>query len=356
MEVKTIKNLRPLLFLNDGSHILCSRGYKLYLLDSSSLKKRYLTKFNVGFKGFLSNFATISRVLRLGFSSAVTIDNDLILLTDKKEFFIYSLNRNSIRVCKELSEFIPPLTLNIGYESDTLYYGEYTRVGSDKVPSIYSINRDLEVKRVVTFPKDAIDHIHYIDYQKSKNRLLILTGDFKRDVGVWIYEFDTKRLYPKYCNGQESRYCWIYSTKDGYFCATDSLLKRNYFKFISSNFSKIKNLFEINGSSIYSCKKDDDIIFSSTVEPGMPSGKFFKDLLNIKRGEGILSDYSEIVTANSSKGSIEKKTKKDFWPFKLGQFGVFTFPNDKNSTNFIFAYAIALKGYNNRLIRIKDRD
>jgi len=64
--------------------------------------------------------------------------------------------------------------------------------------------------------------------------------------------------------------------------------------------------------------------------------------MNRRRGPGILSENSEIVSIDSKLNiRIVAKNRKDFWPFTF-QFGAVSFPSGKNSSGNIAYYNLAL--------------
>lgn len=364
-DIQIIKHIRPLCFYKDQGQdfLLCSKGYLLYRLHCENLSLSLIGSINLKTKSIFSKLSALRRVFRLGFSSAIQVNDNIILLTDKKIFFVYDIGEKNIAVIFDDAHYIQPLTLNQPHDSDNFYYGEYVRIrdGSMVSPSVYSISRDLTISKVFTFPKDTIEHVHHVYYWKKLNTLIVLTGDFSKTIGIWIYDLLTDNLQPLYMNGQSSRFCWMYCEKDIFYTATDSQLEANYFKSLHVDRDKlvvldIRNIEAICGSSIFSCENNSQIFFSTAVEPGMPSGSLIKDLLSTERGPGIHDDYSRIYafSKSGSKPLVEiLSAEKDAIPSRLGQFGTFSFPSGQNPTDYLFAYGIAIKHFGDCLVRVK---
>lgn len=363
--IRKIRHIRPICFykVGDEDYLLCSRGYSLFQVNCKSLKVSFLCSYYLGVKSFISRLSLLRRVLRLGFSSAILVDKRFIVLSDKNNFYLFDIEKNDISILFEDMNVVPPLTLNQNQDPSRFYYGEYVKVGSGIAPSVYSINQNLTIDRVFTFPAETVDHIHYVYYWESKGVLIILTGDFLKTIGVWIYDLNTSGLKPLYIDGQSSRFCWIFFENELFFAATDSQFEPNKLKSLNINAENmlvldIKNLSAISGSSIYACEDLNHLYFSTAVEPGMPKGNFIQDMLSRERGSGILDDYSRIYAfskCNSKPLEEILSAKKDIIPPRLGQFGTFTFPSGQNLSNYLFAYGVAVQDFDDCLIRV-DRE
>lgn len=361
--MQVIRNKRPLCFYKDNGqdYILCSVGYHLYQIDCQSLSSSYLCKLYDNIKLLISNSSYMRRIFRLGFRSAVNINDDGILLIDRNNFYYYDIKQNAITIVHNESNFHTPLTLNKQTETEQQYYGEYVSIESEISPSIYKIDPDLTISYVTKFPHNTVNHIHYIHYWKEKDALIVLTGDFGENIGVWVYEFYTGKLEPLLTTGQTSRFAWIYYKDRRFYVATDTQLQDNYLLSFIIDIEKkvcsdIKYICPIYGSSIFAVENREIIYFSTTVEPGMPTGNSIKDLVSIKKGQGIHDYYSRIYAyskLDTQPPELVLCAKKDFLPPRLGQFGTFSFPSGKNSTDYLYAYGIGVKRYNNCLVRIK---
>jgi len=365
-EVAILKGYRPLCFFYESGndYLLCSKGYCLYRVDCNSLVATYLEKFDQGvLDTFKSKFRFVRRILRLGFSSAVKLDAHLFLLSDSKSFYLYDKKTNKLSILDNKALITPPLTLNVSNQASFLYYGEYVKVGSDDIPCVYGVTKEGDIFEIFRFPKGAIDHIHYVYYLRNKHKLLILTGDFSSEIGIWAYSFATNELAPIFQKGQSSRFCWMHMRGSRIVTATDSQIEVNYQKSLfitgdSSEVTSVEDHAKICGSSIYSCEKQDEIFYSTAIEPGPPSGNLIKDLLEVKLGSGIKDNFSRIYSFDWHKldyGKVVIQAKKDFMPPRLGQFGTFFFPGGVNDTKYLFCYGMAVKKYHDCLVRI-DRE
>ena len=99
----------------------------------------------------------------------------------------------------------------------------------------------------------------------------------------------------------------------------------------------------------------DYVIFSTAVEPPEPTGSFISDLLTLKKGDGIIENNAVIYSVyrnNINSCNQLLSIPKDNWPPRLGQFGTFTFPGGLNNSNVLYAYGIAIKGYDNCFIKL----
>jgi hypothetical protein len=109
-------------------------------------------------------------------------------------------------------------------------------------------------------------------------------------------------------------------------------------------------VMNIAGSSIYACEVANQIVLSTSVEPGALSGNSLRDWLERAPGPGIQGDNADLLIGDTKAGfKVVGSWKKDFWPPRLFEFGSISFPTGTNPGNRIYAYFTALADSDGRL-------
>ena len=171
-----------------------------------------------------------------------------------------------------------------------------------------------------------------------------MTGDFGDGAGIWVSNSALIDVVPIVRGKQAYRACWALVRENGLTYATDTQLEKNSLcKLVDGHLTRCET---IEGSSIYFGENRTSLYFSTTVEPGEPSGNFLADLFSRKLGHGVLSDKSNIYSLDGENTiSLEFQGLKDMLPPRLAQFGSFTFPSGMSSDKDIIAYGVALNSY-----------
>ena len=100
---------------------------------------------------------------------------------------------------------------------------------------------------------------------------------------------------------------------------------------------------KISGSSIYGCRVQNQVIFSTTVEPGLLTGNKVHDWLERRPGPNIEGMYSDLMIGTAARGfSLAGRWAKDQWPFRLCEFGSISFPTGANPGRRLYAYFTGL--------------
>jgi len=263
------------------------------------------------------------------------------------------LNSGSIKLDHEIEKGSRPLAISYIQDvpnfDDGACYGEYWENKHRSPVSIW-VRRDTNSWQVAyTFPQGAIEHIHAVISDKRRGLVWILTGDYEKSAGIWAARNNFKDVSPVLVGSQESRCCWIAFWRDRIIYATDSHLIPNSLRELFCadvlGGSRSEPLIDTAGSSIYSCMVQDQIVFSTSVEPGPPSGMMVRDLLARKPGPGIRDDYSYLMAGNPELGfSVIGAWRKDKLPPRLCEFGAIKFPTGLNPGNYLYAYFTGLSG------------
>ncbi len=347
--VKSLKGYKPLAYV--GEKLLLSRGYSLFFADHDLNNLYFFCEIPVNrLKKVLSKFRLCSRVLRLGVSSALDLENGYILLVCRDIIWKVDQKNRVIDLDFNIPEGKTALYLSMVSSPNTekkyVCFGEYFSNPEKSPVNIWrkDISGCCKWEIIHTFGQDCINHVHNIISSPFDDTLLVLTGDFGDGAAIWSCSKSFTSIDRILSGNQNVRACWVSVRETGFVYATDTQLDRNFvFSFDGASINKIGS---VAGSSIYFSQMSDDVFFSTAVEPGEPTGKKLGDMFCTQPGPGIESDISYIYSLNKDdKLDIVFSAKKDFIPMRLGQFGSFMFPSGVSQSNSLIAYAVALKKY-----------
>lgn len=148
-------------------------------------------------------------------------------------------------------------------------------------------------------------------------------------------------LRPFPCTAPGSWAQSAFPTPQGLIYGTDSPFETNSIRLLKKVGSGWESEFlhTLAGPCIYACQVKDKHIFSTSLEPGEPSGNLIRDFfLDRKSGSGIKDVFSEIVCGNIDSGfETIKSWPKDVWPPRLCQLGTIIFPSGENPTSMLYA-------------------
>jgi hypothetical protein len=346
---RLLPGYQPLCYVED--RVLLAKNKRLFLCDGNLKNINFLCEIPTSYlEKFFSSFRLLSRIFRLQFRYALNVHDKFILLVLRNEIWRVNLETFEVKL-----DFVIPynrtalyLTLveNKNGHSSKVMFGEYFSNPDKGTVRIWGAeldsNSDWEVLH--EFEQNEINHIHNIIYDKQKDDLYILTGDFGDGAGIWVSNSTLTHVVPMVRGKQAHRACWAVVRENGLTYATDTQLEKNSIcRLINGHLTCSE---KIEGSSIYFGENRASFYFSTTVEPGEPSGNFLADLFSRKLGDGVLSDKSNIYALDDDNTiSLEFQGLKDILPPRLAQFGTFTFPSGISSNKDVIAYGVALNSY-----------
>ena len=354
--LRTLRGYRPLTFVADG--ILLAKGYDLYVanLDCSQLS-RVGTVPHALTSGILRRSRIVERILRLGIRFGCSIGKGEYLLAERNRLWRLELPSGTIRLDHVIQTGMKPLWISrvdgIDGFSDGVCFGEYW-YNSSKEPVNIWVRGPRGLWRIAhTFPKGTIEHVHGMIPDKNRGIVWIVTGDSGDAVGIWAARRDFSEVLPVLVGHQDFRCCWIAFSDSQIIYATDSPLAINSVRRIvlPEGFAESPDpwigtrsepLMEISGSSIYSCQVQNQVVFSTTVEPGLLTGNKLHDWLDRRPGPGIKGMYSDLMIGTQAGFSLAGRWAKDRWPFRLCELGSISFPTGINPGRCVYAYFTAL--------------
>jgi len=350
---KCVQGYKPL-YCTDNK-IIISKGYQLFSATLNLEHIELICELPGGTQ--LNRFRLLERILRGGIQIITLLNIDTVLAVCKNKIWKVSLKDGSFELDLEIPGDRKLLNIskfnNVDGFNDCICFGEY--FNNPHMESVRILSRPLSQTAqwsiVHTFEKGQINHIHNIIPDRRLGAAWILAGDFEQGASIWFAKNGFEDVKIIKSGDQSCRAVWLHNMKNIEYCyATDSQLCTNVVKrLVYSNEScQIEQIFEIEGSSIYSGIGSDYVIFSTTVEPGAPTGNFIKDMFETKLGSGIKSMYSCIYVMDKFYNIHEIfRAKKDLVPFRLGQFGTFMFPGGNMPQGYMYAYGVGVKKYDN---------
>ncbi len=347
-KIRLLEQKKPVCFFND--QLMLSDNDKLYSLHLGSLEIEFLASIPGRlFNRLLGRNRYLSRLLRLGVRCAAYNAGKINFVFDNK-MYCYDVSSRAI-----VQEFIfdagkIPLAMTVversfGNFESGIYFGEYfNNPNKDQVGIYFKSTADLSWRRIYSFPKGAINHVHAIIPDPARERMWILTGDFDQAAGIWAADLDFRTVHPVAFGKQTYRACVAFPVPQGLIYATDSQLENNYICLLRETDGcwESRILHAINGSCIYGCRWGDNFVFSTSTEPGEERTSLLLTLMDKKPGPGILKNESHLLLMDKKFNlTLVDVKKKDWFPYRLFQFGSIMFPGGHNDSRFLFSYSVA---------------
>lgn len=347
----------PVFYMPDG-RLICYRQGQVIIMQNGVEKKRI--PFPVrGKERFLGWCRYATRLFRFGIRTAITLDNDNVILSTGNMLYELNLKEGTISKGFSCGEGIRPLIMtevkDVEGFADGVYFGGYLGNMAKKPVNVYHRTSVDKWEVVYTFPQGAINHVHNIVADPYRNCLWAFTGDFDEAAAIWKITDNFKKVERMACNDQRYRACVVFALPEGLLYATDAPFADDYIYLLNPDTMETKELFPIHGSCIYGCQWKDKYVFSSTVEGDGRNNTRWQFYFGRKRGAGIKDDYVHMYLGNLQEGFREiYKEKKDCMPYYTFQFGVFKFPAGLNNGDTLYFQPVATNKNDLRLIGISE--
>lgn len=350
------KGVRPLTPLADG--VLIAKGRSLHVADADLNPQRYLTTLPTSLpKHFATPFRLLRRVLRLEPSIAVAESANSVLVSNGNIIWSIDTQTGMRRHDFTIPDGRKALNITrvegISGMRDGFYFGEYFENLEKNLVNVWFRPLAGGQWRVVhRFAQGQIDHVHDIVVDTQRQSLWVLTGDYADGAALWQAHHNFTSINAVLRGSQQYRAVWMYPFGEDFIYATDSNLEQNYlYRLRQVNGTwQAQPIAAIAGSSIYAALSGGRIYFSTTVEPGEPSGKMLHDLVERTLGAGIQDTRSHVYVYDGTLHEIFS-AEKDRWPMRLCQFGVFhccVVPTGDG----VYLYGSAVKRYDGVALRV----
>ena len=309
----------------------------------------------------LSHIRLTNRLLRLEPRLAVALTEKEYMVVFQRKIFLLNISKKCITEAYPVREgFSNPLNICSmkKYGQAVAYWGDYEINEGKKYINIYKYQVGAPPKVCYTFKEGLINHVHQIIFDPYRERFIIFTGDFGKEVGIYTADNRFTNVEPLFVGNENFRACQGIVTEDGLLWATDAVMKENHLFYLSFNQpDKIRDLATLNGSVIYGLPINDGLLFSTTVESYPSNNRGFSKFLDDRIGPGIKSrDVDLMFVSKDLKVQLLHRFKKDCWPMRLFQYGQIQFPSSDWGgyyVNEVVVNPIAVKKYDGKPFFVK---
>lgn len=308
-----------------------AKGLTFFAIDYNG--KRVTRKYTIGSlrERFVGIFRLPRQLLRVGIHHLLPLNNGNILVTLKKRTLIVSPEGTVINTFTGYRGNKPGhCGVNITPDG-TIFFGEYSvNPNRDELTRLYrSTDNGLTFHNILTFEKDEICHIHFIQWDKYDNCLWIGTGD--RDFECKLLRSDdngdTWNIVGE--GNQKWRAIRISCTKDALYWGTDagSVPDQNYVIRMDKKNNLIETVTELEGPCHGNAITSDGKIYVST---------------GVEGGENEKDRYAYLKQVDGHNVNELFKLKKDIFPL-IAQYGVMRFPLGMENTDKLIITAMGLR-------------
>lgn len=351
--IKTLRGYKPLVYWKD--ELLLAHGFQLVLADLALTRFRPVATLpSTPVQRLMVKLRLASRLFRLEVGPACDLmDGQNIIVSQLGKIYRVNLDSGKIKYEFSLPHGGRPLALtrvNVSGFAQGVYMGEYFSNASKGDARIFYRDITGRWATIHTFLAGTINHVHNIVPDPARECVYVLTGDFGDAACIWRARDGFQSIERLTEPGQNSRACWLQIETDHLLYATDTQLETNHLNKIPLDrpgTTDTQSLQVLGGSSIYRAETPSGtLVFSTAVEPDQVRGNKYIEIFSRRRGAGIQSENAHVYAGHSdTKLQPIFSAPKDFWPFRLFQFGSFQFPAGQcPSSEVTHTYATALKG------------
>lgn len=317
----------------DGNTIWVAKGLTFWGID----KKGSCTtpKYAVGniVNRFIASFRITRQFFREGIHHLIPLKNGRYLLTMKRKTLILDNTGSVINTFIDYRGNKPGHRGICGTPDGTIFFGEYTvNINNDHPTSLYrSTDNGMTFQKILTFNKEQVRHIHFIQWDKYENCIWMGTGDKDHEC-MLLKSQDNGDTWEIVGQGSQLwRAVGISITKDALYWGTDagSVLDPNFIIKMEKKTGIIEKVQEVQGPCHGNAVLADGTVYVST---GIEGGE------NEKDASAHVWQYKESGEVNEI-----FSMKKDVFP-NIVQYGVIRFPMGMDTTETLIYTTYALKG------------
>ena len=313
MTAKKIFNGRALYV--DGDIVWVAKGLSFWGIDRDG--KRTTQKYNVGgsIDRLIGSFRLSRQLLRVGIHHLIPLKNDGYLVALKRKTLVLDSTGNIINTFTGYRGNKPGHRGVCVTPDGTVFFGEYTvNINNDNPTSLYrSIDNGMSFQNILTFTKDEVRHIHFVQWDKYENCIWMGTGDKDYECKLMrsTDNGDTWQIVGR--GSQLWRAVGVIFTEDALYWGTDagSVSHPNYIMKMDRQRRHIEKVQEIQGPCHGNTVLADGTVYVST---------------GIEGGENEKDCYAHVWKCERTCTPKEiMKLKKDIFPH-IVQYGVVRFP------------------------------
>lgn len=239
---------------------------------------------------------------------------------------------------------------------DTVVYADYSYNQNRRQMSIYKRLKPGQWEKMYTFPSNTVRHIHSVIADPYRDRVIVLTGDFGDECGIWECKNNFSSIKLIMGGDQKYRACCARAYEEGIVIVTDSPFDQNYVYLIKAKDGSagVEKIDCVMGPVVFYTYYGEDIVFSTDVEYDERHRDGLIKYISYKKAPGCKDWYSHLYRGNPYSGFKElKKFQKDIFPMTAFGFGNVTFPNGE-SKGKLFYYPMSVKKYGAKLCVLTD--
>ena len=307
---------------NTGTQLLIVNGLNFHLTKQTF---RYPIALTVQ---FLSRFNLSARVLRLKYDAILELK-----CGDKVVFFkrtLYKINSKN-----EVKKFtLKHKILGACTDGVNVYFGDYFGNPNREEVSLRRLLDD-NIEVLWTFLPGEVRHIHnVIPY---KEFLLIMTGDYGHECGLFMYNSQSDFICVVAHGGQLSRFVTGIVKGDTLITATDTHITQNYT--VTLDLAKgTTNLGIRLPGPVFDIVHDGERFYLTTV---------------VEFSDYNSSDFVELYSStNGIKWELEASWKKDLYPKRLHKYTQFNRVSLCSLNGEVYLSFLGIKNMSNKIYRL----
>ncbi len=315
-----------------GDQLYAARGYQLLRLRivevPSGLTWQPVATFRPTWQRRLSVMNRLSaRLFRDGFHALAVLSSGGIVAAVAGAIVTMRAGENEFRTSHTITRGMRPLHIT-AVPKGAVFWGEYfDNAARDEVHVYASTDGGTTWAVAYTFPRGAIRHVHNIIHDPWEDCLWVLTGDYGDECRILRASCDFSRVETVLQGNQQARAVALVPMTDGLYFSSDTPLESNYIYRLDRQ-RALSRIAPISSSSIYGCRVEGHIFFSTMVEPSEVNRD---QHVRIYGGRG--SDAWQPLLS----------WRKDRWPMGLFQYGNAFLPDGNNTTPYLALTTIAVE-------------
>jgi hypothetical protein len=269
-----------------------------------------------------------SRLVRDGFHALAVGPSGALVGAVPGAIVTCAVGETKFRATHVISRGTRPLNITVS-PAGTFFWGEYFDNDEREAVHIYASSDAGRSWQVVhTFARGEVRHVHNIVYDRWRDCLWILTGDYGAECRILRAKCDWSEVRTVVSGNQQARAAACIAAEDGLYFSTDTPLEKNFICRLNDG-GEVTRLVEIRSSSIYGCRTRSAMFFSTMVEPS-----------EVNRDRNVRVYGS----SDGERWSAELEWKKDRWPMKFFQYGNAFLPAGENRTDVLAVTTVAVDG------------
>ncbi len=319
-----------------------TKGRKILFRKPSQKGWQIIAKFPFIWEDLFGLNRLASRALRIEKCIVYPTESGKLLGIRKGK--VYDLSAGNARELFSI-QGRAPLLRGVARSADgELFFGEYLSNKERGSVNIWAIRSDLSsYRKAYFFPSGSIRHIHglYCDPFKPE-RIWVTTGDLNGECYIWYSDDGFKSIERIGDGTQLWRAVGLLFTEEAVNWFTDTNLADNHFVRMDRKTMKAEILYDVDNSTLYSCRTTDGYYIASTI---------------VEEGEFIKSNKA---TIRVSKDCLNWKSvlsfEKDRYSKVYFGFGAISFPVGQIKSGEVWMNGTALRGVDRCSLRVSIRD